>query len=97
MKTVEYANRVDLNEAAHIEPPHQNLHYLPYKLWILNMIQSLDRRILKIRRTCFKWRFKGRRRAETASGEYGKKLSGHSGRGKNESGHRYTLPAAQIR
>ena len=82
MKTVEFANRADLNEAAPIEPPHLDLHCLSHKLWILNMIQSSDGRVLKIRRTCFKWRFKGRRRALTANGEHGKKLSGHSGRGK---------------
>ena len=29
-KTVEIANSVDPDEAAHDEPPHQGLHCLPY-------------------------------------------------------------------
>ena len=34
----EFANRVDLDEVAHNEPPHLDLHCLPSSLWILNMI-----------------------------------------------------------
>ena len=29
MKIVEFANSVDLDEVAHNEPPHLDLHYLP--------------------------------------------------------------------
>ena len=32
------ANSVDLDEVAHNEPPHLDLHYLPSSLWILYMI-----------------------------------------------------------
>ena len=28
-KTAEFENSVDLDEVAHHEPPHQDLHYLP--------------------------------------------------------------------
>ena len=31
-KTAEFANSVDPNEAAHNEPPHQDLHCLPSSL-----------------------------------------------------------------
>ena len=31
MKIAEFANRVDLDEAAHDAPPHLDLHYLPCK------------------------------------------------------------------
>ena len=37
-KIAEFANSVDLDEVAHNEPPHQELHCLPSSLWILNMI-----------------------------------------------------------
>ena len=33
-------NSLDPNEAAHNEPPHQDLHCLPSSLWILNMIKA---------------------------------------------------------
>ena len=32
------ANSVDLDEVAHDEPPHQDLHCLPSSLWMQNMI-----------------------------------------------------------
>ena len=35
---VEFANSVDLDEAAHNEPPHLEIHFLIFCLWILNMI-----------------------------------------------------------
>ena len=35
----EFAKRVDLDEVAHYEPPHQDLHCLPSSLSILNMIK----------------------------------------------------------
>ena len=38
MKTVEFANSIDLDEVAHDEPPHLDLHCLPSSLLILNMI-----------------------------------------------------------
>ena len=31
-KMAEFANSVDLDEVAHNEPPHQDLHYLPSSL-----------------------------------------------------------------
>ena len=34
----EFANSVDLEEVAHYEPPHLDLHCLPFNLLILNMI-----------------------------------------------------------
>ena len=34
----EFANSVDLDEVAHNEPPHLDLHCLPSSLRILNMI-----------------------------------------------------------
>ena len=34
----DFANSVDLDEVAHFEPPHLDLHYLPSSLWILSMI-----------------------------------------------------------
>ena len=37
-KIAEFSNSVDLDEVAHHEPPHQDLHCLPSSLWILNMI-----------------------------------------------------------
>ena len=37
--TAEFANSVDLDEVAHNEPPHLELHCLPSCLRILNMIQ----------------------------------------------------------
>ena len=37
-KIAEFANSVDLDEVAHDEPPHLDLHCLPSGLWILNMI-----------------------------------------------------------
>ena len=38
MKTIEFADSVDLGEVAHHEPPHLDLHCLPSGLWILNMM-----------------------------------------------------------
>ena len=38
MKITEIANSADLDEVAHDEPPHLDLHYLPSGLWILSMI-----------------------------------------------------------
>ena len=38
MKIAEFANRVDPDEVAHNEPPHQDLHYLPSSPCIPNMI-----------------------------------------------------------
>ena len=40
MKTAEFGNSVDPNEVAHHEPPHLDLHCLPFSLCILilNMI-----------------------------------------------------------
>ena len=32
MKIVEFAKSVDLNEVAHLEPPHLDLHCLPSSL-----------------------------------------------------------------
>ena len=37
-KIAEIANSVDLDDLAHDEPPHLDLHCLPSGLWILNMI-----------------------------------------------------------
>ena len=37
-KIAEFANSLDLDEMAHNEPPHQDLHCLPSSLRILNMI-----------------------------------------------------------
>ena len=37
-KIAEFANSVDLDEVAHNEPPHQDLHCLPSSLCILCMI-----------------------------------------------------------
>ena len=34
----DFANSVDLDEVAHNEPPHLDLHCLPSSLLILNMI-----------------------------------------------------------
>ena len=39
MKIAEFANRADLDELAHDEPPHLDLSCLPSNLRILNMIQ----------------------------------------------------------
>ena len=41
MKIDEFANSVTvaLDEVAHSEPPHQDLHCLPSSLGILNMIE----------------------------------------------------------
>ena len=38
MKIAEFANRVDLDEVAHDEPPYLELHSLPSFLSIVNMI-----------------------------------------------------------
>ena len=38
MKIAEFANRVDLDEVAHNEPPHPDLHCLLSSLRILNII-----------------------------------------------------------
>ena len=38
LKIVEFANSVDLEETAHYELPHLDLHCLPCYLSILNMI-----------------------------------------------------------
>ena len=35
-------NSIDLDEVAHTEPPHLDLHCLPFSRLILNMIYSLD-------------------------------------------------------
>ena len=35
VNTVEFANSVDSDEVAHNEPPHLDLHCLPYNLQIL--------------------------------------------------------------
>ena len=32
LKVIEFANHVDLDEAAHDEPPHLDLHCLPYSV-----------------------------------------------------------------
>ena len=37
-KIPKFANCVDLDEVAHNEPPHLDLHCLPFSLRILNMI-----------------------------------------------------------
>ena len=37
-KMAESANSGDLDEVAHDEPPHLDLHCLPSSLWVLNMI-----------------------------------------------------------
>ena len=37
-KTAEYANSVDLDDVAHYEPLHLDLHCLPSSLSILNLI-----------------------------------------------------------
>ena len=37
-KIAEFANSVDLDEVAHNEPPHLDLHFLPSSLCIFNMI-----------------------------------------------------------
>ena len=37
-KIAEFANSVDLDEVAHDEPPHLDLHCLPSSLSILNLI-----------------------------------------------------------
>ena len=36
-KTAEFANSIDLDEVAHNEPPHLDLHCLPSSLCILNI------------------------------------------------------------
>ena len=38
-KMAHFANSIDLDEAAHYELPHLDLHCLPSSLRILNMIQ----------------------------------------------------------
>ena len=38
-KQNEFPNSVDLDEVAHNEPPHLDLHCFPTRLCILNMIQ----------------------------------------------------------
>ena len=51
VETAAFTNRVDPDEVAHHEPPHQDLHYLLFSLFnshlILNLIQ-LDKTIIKI-------------------------------------------------
>ena len=37
-KIAEFANSVGLDEVAHNEPPHQDLHCLPSSLCLLNLI-----------------------------------------------------------
>ena len=39
MRIVDFANSIDLDEGAHYEPPHLDLHCLPSSLQILNMIK----------------------------------------------------------
>ena len=41
LKIAEFSNRVDLDEVAHNEPPHLDLHCLPSSLWLLNMTDFL--------------------------------------------------------
>ena len=38
MKIVEFANRIDPDQAAHNEPPHQDLCCLPSRFCIFNLI-----------------------------------------------------------
>ena len=38
-KIAQFANSADLDEVAHNEPPHPDLHCLPSSFCILNMIQ----------------------------------------------------------
>ena len=52
-KLAEFANSLDLNEVAHNEPPHLDLHSLPANLWILNMIWFGLNIFLRIRRRKF--------------------------------------------
>ena len=37
-KIAEFANSIDLDEVAHNEPPHLDLHCLPSSFLILNMV-----------------------------------------------------------
>ena len=46
MKIVEFANSIDTDEMAHIEPPHLALHCLPSSLRILNVFSNLTDLIL---------------------------------------------------
>ena len=46
-KTAEFSNSVDLDNAAHDEPPHQDLHCLSSSFRLLNKIQ-LDKTIIEI-------------------------------------------------
>ena len=46
IKIVEFANSVDPDEVAHIEPPHLGLHCLPYSHSSLNMISLFQTYIL---------------------------------------------------
>ena len=39
MKKAEFANSVDLDEVAHNEPPHLDLHCFSSRFQILNMIE----------------------------------------------------------
>ena len=52
MKTAEFINGVDLDEVAHLEPPHLDLHCLPSSLCIFNMdltyFENLKTKILSI-------------------------------------------------
>ena len=61
LKIAEFANSVDLNEAAHNEPPHLDLHCLHSGPWILNIIwhgrNSFQSFQMKIFFLCLFWRF----------------------------------------
>ena len=47
-KIAEFANSVDLDEVAHNEPPHLDLHCLPSSLWGLGVtfFENLQMKIL---------------------------------------------------
>ena len=50
-KIAEFANSVDLDEVAHSEPPHLDLHYLPFEFSIcysyaLFFFENLQTKIL---------------------------------------------------
>ena len=57
-KTVEIANSIEPDEAAHNKPPHLDLHYLPHYHWILNMISLGQHVFLNFANPAF-WQFKG--------------------------------------
>ena len=51
-KIAKFANSIELDEVAHYEPPHLDLHCLPCSLLILNM-KYLDKAFFKICRRKF--------------------------------------------